>query len=58
MLHLDIQRSHVAIVIASDGVWEFLNNKKVTDLMTQHLRQLNTKKAVDAVVNESVKMWK
>jgi len=42
------------VLIASDGVWEFLTNQTVVNMMTQFKSPL---KACRAVVNEAYKLW-
>lgn len=43
-------------VIASDGVWEFLSNSEVVDLVEENIGDLNG--AAKALIAESVKRWK
>ena len=46
------------IVICSDGVWEFLQNKDVQDLVLPFLLKNNPEGACDKLVNESVAWWR
>jgi len=43
------------MVVASDGVWEFLSNQDVVDIVTKHPGDI--KKATRAVCKESVRKW-
>jgi len=45
------------IVIASDGVWEFLSNKQVCDIVNPYYSTKNAQGACDKLVEESVKLW-
>ena len=46
------------IVIASDGVWEFLSNEAVMNMIVPYWRSGNIDGACERVVKESVQMWK
>ena len=45
-------------MIASDGVWEFLSNKRVMDIVSPYYRSNNPTAAVDHIIEESTKCWK
>ena len=46
------------LIMASDGVWEFLSNKEVIDLIIPFWEVDDPQKACDCVERESVKRWK
>jgi serine/threonine protein phosphatase PrpC len=46
------------MVIASDGVWEFLSSEEVVNIVSKHFDVLNPKTAVEAVVSKSAREWK
>ena len=46
------------IVIASDGVWEFLSNEDVASIVAPFFEAKNAEKAAEAVVRESYLRWK
>ncbi|CAI2359825.1 unnamed protein product [Moneuplotes crassus] len=46
------------IVIASDGVWEFLENKEVAEIVYEYYVQGNAEKAAEAIVKEAFDRWK
>lgn len=46
------------IVICSDGVWEFLSNKNVMDMVSPNYKDKKPQKACELLVNESVRQWK
>ena len=48
----------MAVVIASDGVFEFITNKKLMQLIRPEIEKQNCKKATELIVAESVKHWK
>ena len=46
------------IVIASDGVWEFLENKEVAEIIYEYYIKGNAEKAAEEVVREAYKRWR
>jgi len=46
------------IVIASDGVWEFLSNKRVMDIIMPFYKNNDPSGATEKIIEESVKCWK
>lgn len=44
------------IVIASDGVWEFLTNEQVSNIIHENINNLHV--AATQLVDESTKQWK
>lgn len=46
------------IVIASDGVWEFLSNKRVTEIVYPFYKGNDPSGATEKLIEESVKCWK
>ncbi|EAS05229.2 protein phosphatase 2c (macronuclear) [Tetrahymena thermophila SB210] len=46
------------LVIASDGVWEFLSNEKVVSLVTPYYLKNDPEGACDKLIKESTAMWK
>ena len=45
------------LILASDGVWEFLSNDEVLDLVVPFWHQNDLKGACNTVVKESVAAW-
>ena len=45
------------IVIASDGVWEFLTNNDIIDLVIPYYESKNLLGACECIIKESVKWW-
>jgi len=45
------------IIIASDGVWEFISNEEVAAIIMPHYKQNSAEKAAEAIIKESIKRW-
>lgn len=45
------------IVIASDGIWEFMDNKKVCDIVKNFIQNGTAKEAADELVKKSREIW-
>jgi serine/threonine protein phosphatase PrpC len=46
------------IVLASDGVWEFLSNDDVLNLVIPHWLNGNPESACDKIIKEATNRWK
>jgi serine/threonine protein phosphatase PrpC len=46
------------IVIASDGVWEFLSNEKIMEIVNWYYKNNDSTGAAEKIVEESIKRWK
>ena len=46
------------IVLASDGVWEFLTNDFVVNTIYPHYKNNSAEKAAEALIKEALKSWK
>jgi len=46
------------IVLASDGVWEFITNEEIAAIVKPFFENKNAEKAAEAVVRESYLRWK
>ena len=55
---MDLCKDDRYIVIASDGVWEFMNNEEVGEIVRPHFLNKNAEKAAEAVVREAYLRWK
>jgi serine/threonine protein phosphatase PrpC len=58
ILEMDLSKDDKFIVIASDGVWEFMNNDDVANIVRPFFETKNAEKAAEAVVRESYIRWK
>lgn len=45
------------VVVATDGVWEFIHNQKCVDLVKEHWENRDVEAACESVMKESVKRW-
>ena len=46
------------IILASDGVWEFLENQAVADIVYPYFLQRNAEGAAENLVRAAFKQWK
>ena len=46
------------IVIASDGIWEFLDNRKVTEILTPFIENKNAELAAEMLIREAFRLWR
>ncbi|CAD8141030.1 unnamed protein product [Paramecium pentaurelia] len=53
-----IQEGDLFMVLASDGVWEFLSNEQVIDMIYPYYIQDEGNAACVRIVKESIKLWK
>lgn len=58
ILELDLCPEDRFIVLASDGVWEFLTNDDIAKIVLPYFDTKNAEKAAEAVVRESYLRWK
>lgn len=58
ILELDLCPDDRFIVLASDGVWEFLQNEDIAKIVMPYYECRNAEKAAEAVVRESYLKWK
>lgn len=58
ILELDLDRDDKFIVLASDGVWEFITNEEIAAIVKPFFDTKNAEKAAEAVVRESYLRWK
>ena len=58
ILELDLCPDDRFVVLASDGVWEFLSNEDIAKIVMPYFECKNAEKAAEAVVRESYLKWK
>lgn len=58
ILEMNLIEDDKFIVIASDGVWEFLSNDEVVRIIQPHYNSNSAEKAAEALIRESLKRWK
>lgn len=54
----ELQPSDKVIVLASDGIWEFLSNQKVAQLIAPFIEKRNAEAAAETIIKESFRCWK
>lgn len=57
ILEFEINEESKYIVIASDGVWEFLDNSRVMALVNPFYNKNDPEGACNALVKESIDWW-
>ena len=45
------------IVLASDGIWEFLSNERVCDIVNLYYNTNNVESSVNALIEEAIRCW-
>lgn len=58
ILEMNLTEDDKFIVLASDGVWEFLSNDEVARIVYPHYLNNSAEKAAEALIRESLKKWK
>ena len=58
ILEMNLTEQDKFIVIASDGVWEFLSNDEVVGLIMPHYKNNSAEKAAETLIREALKRWK
>jgi len=58
ILQFDLEEEDKFIVIASDGVWEFLSNQQIVDYVAPYFNKNHLESACDKVVREATLRWK
>ena len=53
----DITDDDVALIIASDGVWELLSSQTVVDIV-ENVKSLDPNEICDQIIDQSSYMWK
>lgn len=46
------------LIVCSDGVWEFLSNEEVVEMVQVFYRRNDAKGAVFKLIEESTRLWK
>ena len=45
------------IILASDGVWEFISNEEASDIIMPHYLNNSAEKAAEAIIKRSIQRW-
>ena len=54
---LHMNPSDKVIVLASDGVWEFISNEEAANIIMPHYKSNSAEKAAEAIIKEAIKRW-
>lgn len=57
-MQFDLEEEDKFMVIASDGVWEFLSNQQIIDMVVPFYIKNNLESACDKLVREATLCWK
>ena len=58
IIEVDLTKEDKFIIIASDGVWEFLSNEEVAEIVLPFFEKKNAEGAAEALVRKSYTRWK
>ena len=56
-MDLELQEEDKFIVICSDGIWEFLSNHQVMDIVKKYYQTEQLEAACNALVQKAVEAW-
>lgn len=57
ILEMNLVPGDQFIILASDGVWEFISNEEAAAIIMPHFLNNSAEKAAEAIVKESIKRW-
>jgi serine/threonine protein phosphatase PrpC len=57
ILEMNLVEGDHFIILASDGVWEFISNEEAANIIMPHYRNNSAEKAAEAIIKESIKRW-
>ena len=57
ILEMNLMEGDQFIILASDGVWEFISNEEVAAIIMPHFKKNSAEKAAEAIIKESIKRW-
>ena len=58
VMRFDLNSDHKFIVIASDGVWEFLSNEEIGQIVWPFFLQNSPEQAGNAIVKAAAQKWR
>lgn len=58
IIEYTITKNSKFIVIASDGVWEFLSNEEIMNFVIPYYKTMNAIGASERLVDEALKTWR
>ena len=57
LLEMNLMEGDQFIILASDGVWEFITNEEAIQIIMPHYKNNSAEKAAEAIIKESIKRW-
>ena len=57
-MRFDLKPEHKFVVIASDGVWEFLSSQEIAQIVQPFFYKNNPEQAGNAIVRAAAKKWR
>lgn len=54
---MNLLESDKFLILASDGVWEFISNDQAVDIVMPHYRKNSAEKAAEALIREALRRW-
>jgi serine/threonine protein phosphatase PrpC len=54
---MNLIESDKFLILASDGVWEFISNDQAVNIVMPHYLNNSAEKAAEALIRESMKRW-
>ena len=54
---LELNNDDKYIIMGSDGVWEFITNQEISEIVWPFYKSNMAEQAADAIVNEARKRW-
>ena len=54
---MNLVESDKFMILASDGVWEFISNDEAVNIVMPHYQNNSAEKAAEALIRESMKKW-
>lgn len=58
VIEVELTKDDKFIIIASDGVWEFLSNDEIAAIVWPFFEKKNAEGAAEAIVRRSYQRWK
>ena len=57
ILEMNLIEGDQFIILASDGVWEFISNEEAANIIMPHYQNNSAEKAAEAIIKEAIKRW-
>ena len=57
ILELNLLEGDHFIILASDGVWEFISNEEAANIIMPHYKNNSAEKAAEAIIKQAIKRW-